>query len=149
MKMSRCFCVPVSRISTSMFAGGPPYRPFRQRLSRAYRRLWRQFADHTMNTATITDGVAKPGSRGFYVEGREDHLVPAFFENFALLPDFQWLDDLLSRLAIPHDGGISDAAWSYSYEEVLAGERRPRIADIVVMWRENKGEAILVIEAKR
>jgi hypothetical protein len=114
-----------------------------------YQRLWRQFADHTMNTFSNSNGVFRPGSRGFYVEGREDHLVPAFFENFSLFPNFSWLERLLARLAIPCEGRITSAAWSYSYEEVLPGERRPRIADIVAMWQDDQGKAVLVIEAKK
>jgi hypothetical protein len=114
-----------------------------------YRRLWRQFGDHTMNTFSDSNGVFIPRGRGFYVEGREDHLVPAFFENFSLFPDFSWLECLLARLGIPCEGKTENASWSYSFEQVLAGESRPRIADIVVMWRDNRGKAVLVIEAKK
>jgi hypothetical protein len=95
------------------------------------------------------DGLIIPGSsRGFYVEGREDHLVPAFFENFTLLPDFQWLERVLDRLAVTRNGGIINASWSYSYSELIPGRGRPH-ADIVIMWRDDGGDALLVIEAKR
>jgi hypothetical protein len=117
--------------------------------SRPYRRLQRQFADHTMNTCKRVNGHFLRGPRGFYVEGREDHLVPAFFENFALFPNFYWLECVLSRLSVAWTGTITNAAWSYSYEEVLPGERRPRIADVVIMWRDASGDGILVIEAKK
>lgn len=115
----------------------------------AYRRLWRQFADHTMNTFKRSNGSVVPGSRGFYVEGREDHLVPAFFENFTLFPDFQWLQHLLARLGIPCEGRITGAAWSYSYSEFLPHLGHRPHADILVMWHDNAGKAVLVIEAKR
>jgi hypothetical protein len=115
-----------------------------------YRRLWRQFADHTMNTWTLDGaGAIKPGGRGFYVEGREDHLVPAFFENFSLFPDGSWLQRICSIAEIPTRGAIEQLAWSYSYEEVLPGERRPRIADVTIMWRDELGKAVAVIEAKK
>ena len=115
----------------------------------AYRRLWRQFADHTMNTFAVTNGIFAPRSRGFYVEGREDHLVPAFFENFALFPDFYWLESLLKQLGIHFEGSIRRARWSYSYSELLPGKEGRPHADIVVMWHDNSGKAALVIEAKK
>ena len=114
----------------------------------AYRRLWRHAADHTMNTFKSLNGCAVLGNRGFYVEGREDHLVPAFFENFTLFADFRWLQQLLARLAIPSDGTITNAAWNYSYSELLPGKGRPH-ADIVLMWRDRSGSAVLVLEAKK
>jgi len=115
-----------------------------------YRRLWRQFADHTMNTwVDNPDGTTKPGSRGFYIEKREDHLVPAFFENFALFLDGLWLQQICAISGIRTSGPITKLAWSYSYEEVLVGERRPRIADVTIMWRDDLGEAVAVIEAKK
>jgi hypothetical protein len=115
----------------------------------AYKRLWRQFADHTMNTFAAENGLFSPRNRGFYVEGREDHLVPAFFENFVLFPDFLWLEDLLSRLGIHHQGGITNARWSYSYSELLpANGGRPH-ADLVVMWQDDIGNGVLAIEGKK
>jgi hypothetical protein len=114
----------------------------------AYRRLWRQFADHTMNTFAVNKGIFAPRNRGFYVEGREDHLVPSFFENFALFPDFHWLECLLTRLAIHCEGGIRTARWCYSYSELLAEGGRPH-ADIVMMWQDNSGKAVMAIETKK
>jgi hypothetical protein len=115
----------------------------------AYRRLWRQFADHTMNTFVVTDGLFAPRNRGFYVEGREDHLVPCFFENFALFPEFIWLERILSRLGIPFEGEIINARWGYSYSELLpTNEGRPH-ADIVMMWQDDRGRAVVAIETKK
>jgi hypothetical protein len=103
-----------------------------------------------MNTWSESGGLIKPGSRGFYIEGREDHLVPSFFENFALFSEFTWLEQLIAKMEIPYVTPIRAARWSYSYEEVPLNERRPRIADILLMWRDASDEdAILAIEAKK
>jgi len=115
----------------------------------AYRRLWRQFADHTMNTFAFNDGIFAPRNRGFYVEGHEDHLVPAIFENFTLFPDFYWLECLLARLAILCDGPVGEVRWSYSYSELLPDKEGRPHADIVMMWRDNSGEAVMAIETKK
>jgi hypothetical protein len=121
-----------------------------KRESAAYHRLWRQFADHTMNTFTVGEGgKVRPGNRGFYVEGREDHLVPAFFENFSMFSDFRWLELLLKRLEIPFKDRIKNAAWSYSYSEFLPSHGCRPHADIVLMWRDAAGVAVLAIEAKK
>ena len=115
----------------------------------AYKRLWRQFADHTMNTFAAENGVFSPRNRGFYVEGREDHLVPAFFENFTLFPDFRWLENVLSRLGINHQGSIRNARWSYSYSELLPHNGgRPHV-DLIVMWQDDRGNGVLAIETKK
>jgi hypothetical protein len=114
----------------------------------AYRRLSRHFADHTMNAFRNSTDPIVLGSRGFYVEGREDHLVPAVFENFSMFPNFQWLEQLLASFSIPFEGEITKAAWSYSYSELLPGKGRPH-ADIVICWRDQGGRAVLVIEAKK
>jgi hypothetical protein len=119
------------------------------RLSLAYRRLKRQFADHTMNTWTACGDAIRPGGRGFYVEGREDHLVPAFFEDFSLFPDFGWFEDLLRLADVPTRGAITRLAWSYSYESRVLSETRPRIADVVFMWEDRGGKGVLVVEAKK
>lgn len=120
-----------------------------QKGSAPYNRLWRQFADHTMNTVRQEGNTFKVGGRGFYVEGREDHAVPAFFENFTLYPTNVWFERILERLGIRCMGSVHRIAWAYSHEETLLGERRCRIADIVFSWRDDDGDALLVIEAKK
>lgn len=113
----------------------------------AYRRLRRQFADHTMNTWRETDEGVRPGGRGFYVEGREDHLVPAAVENFAMFSDTVWFEEILRQVGHPPVGSVEDVNWTYSYEEKFPDSIR--IADIVFMWRDAGGEAVLVFEAKK
>jgi hypothetical protein len=103
-----------------------------------------------MNTWTsLADGRVRPGGRGFYVETREDHLVTSFFEDFSMFAGSLWICEIIRACGISFAGTISDFSWSYSYEEVLSGERRPRIADVVIVWRDDLGKAVLVIEAKR
>ncbi|MFT3810754.1 MAG: hypothetical protein QM698_12615 [Micropepsaceae bacterium] len=116
--------------------------------TQSYRALRRHWADHTMNALTRRNGVLRPGNRGAYVEGREDHLTPALFHIWAALPEAIAAKHLLGCWNIPH-GAVSDMRIAYSWEQKRAANLRPDIADIVVSWRDDLGDAVLVIEAKR
>lgn len=113
----------------------------------ALRRVW---FDHTMNTfKEAPDGSLQPGARGFYTEGTEDHLTPAVFQTWAALGTPQaWLPRLLELFGLAPAGQVEAARWCYFFEEYTADGKRP-IADIVLAWRDEAGEAVLVIEAKR
>jgi hypothetical protein len=106
----------------------------------AYRRLMRVFGDHTIGPA-----------QSAYSATSERHLVASFFENFALDKEYRWIQRLALRLNMLC-GTIHNAAWSYEYEDQLAISKRnggPGIADVVVSWRDDAGDAVVVIEAKK
>jgi hypothetical protein len=114
-----------------------------------YQMLKRLWADHTMNCLSNKTGDWKlASSRGFYVQGREDHITPALFHIWAAFPDSSWVASLLDLWAIPHRH-VRSAKWSYSWEQKRDLSRRPDITDIVVCWEDEQGQAVLVIEAKR
>lgn len=117
-------------------------------LSPGYHRLRRVWFDHTMNTfKQLSDSTWRPNARGFYTEGTEDHVTPILFETFSVLPETLWVPALLSRMGISVDGSIKRANWCYSFEQAYEG-RKFCIADIVLAWEDNAGQAVLVIEAK-
>ncbi len=107
-----------------------------------YQRIMRLYADHTLN------GLNGQTGRSVYKEGGEDHLVLSFFENFVVDQRHEWIGRIAQRLGLLQ-GKILAANWSYAFEERLSGEARPRIADLVLHWRDNSGNAVVVIEAKR
>lgn len=118
------------------------------REDRNYHGLKRVWFDHTMNTfKTLPDGTIKPGSRGFYVEGREDHITPIVFQNWALYPDAEWVEPFLRLFGASPIGDVYRAAWCPSYEASFNGGKR--IIDVVVSWEDEDGLAAIVIEAKR
>lgn len=119
------------------------------REERAYGMLRRQWADHTMNTLIRKGDKLAPGSRGAYVEGREDHITPCLFQIWAAFPGTTWVPRLLSLWNLEPEGDVTAVRWSFSWEERRVGETRPSITDIVVHWRDRRGDAVLVIEAKR
>lgn len=115
----------------------------------AYEILKRQWCDHTMNCLGQDGrGWKLLSSRGFYVQDREDHVTIALFHVWAALPTQAWVGLLLDLWSVPH-GRIQDANWSYSWEERPAQGSRPLVADIVLSWRDENGDGVLVIEAKR
>ncbi len=121
----------------------------RTREDHAYRMLKRQWADHTMNTLVRKGDTLSPGSRGTYVEGREDHITPCLFQIWAAFPGTSWVSRMLSLWNVEPEGEVTAVRWSYSWEERRIGETRPNITDIVVQWRDRRGDGVLVIEAKR
>jgi len=121
----------------------------RSREDHAYAVLKRQWADHTMNTIRREGEGWRPGSRGTYVVGREDHITPVLFQIWAAFPDTSWVSQLLALWRIVPVGEVVAVRWSYSWEEKRAHGMRPDITDIVISWRDQQGDAALVIEAKR
>lgn len=119
----------------------------RTREDQAYGMLRRQWADHTMNTLIRKGDRVVPGSRGMYVEGREDHITPCLFQIWAAFPGTAWVPRLLALWNVVPEGDVTAVRWSYSWEERRIGEKS--ITDIVVNWRDRRGDAVLVIEAKR
>lgn len=112
------------------------------RADSSYARVMRVCADHTLNSPSGTS------NRSVYKHGGEDHLVLAFFENFAIDTEGTWIAWLGDRLKM-RAGKVTAFNWSYSFEERVRGEARPRIADIIVCWKDDHGTAVIVIEAKR
>lgn len=121
----------------------------RSREDHGYAVLKRQWADHTMNTIRREGDAWRVGSRGAYVEGREDHITPALFQIWAAFPGASWAARLLSLWGIVPEGDVTAVRWSYSWEQKRALGMRPDITDIVVQWRDRGGFGALVIEAKR
>jgi hypothetical protein len=116
------------------------------RESPAYAALRRVFADHTMNTIRVqADGSVASGPRGVYRTETEDHLTVVLFECWSLFPDPGWLPDFLKACGAPLAGDVHHVGWSYAFEQV----KGMGIADVVVGYRDDAGEAVLVIEAKR
>lgn len=114
-----------------------------------YHVLRRQWADHTMNCIGEGPGGWRLKSgRGFYVEGREDHVTPVLFHIWAAIPNPSWVGSLLALLNIPHST-VRRVRWSYSWEQRRDGAARPDITDIVLCWEDDDGLAVLVVEAKR
>lgn len=107
-----------------------------------YQRIMRLYADHTLN------GLNGCTNRSVYKDGGEDHLVLSFFENFVVDLKHMWVSRIAERLGLLA-GSVSVAKWSYAYEERVFGETRPRIADLVLHWKDDRGDAAVVIEAKR
>ncbi len=121
----------------------------RSREDHAYAVLKRQWADHTMNTVRRDGEGWLPGSRGAYVEGREDHITPALFQMWAAFPGSSWVPRLLALWRMAPVGDVTAVRWSYSWEQKRARGMRPDITDIVINWRDQQGDAVLIIEAKR
>jgi hypothetical protein len=119
------------------------------RESHTYRMLKRVWFDHTMNTFRVEpDGTLKPNGRNFYTAGKEDHITPALFQTFAMFEDHsKWLPQSLELFGIETVGRVASASWSYLFEEIYEG-RKFCIADIVLSWRDDAGEAVLVLEVK-
>jgi len=105
--------------------------------------------DHTMNCLSGSAGSWKlSSSRGFYVEGREDHITTVLFHIWALFPDFRWVGRLLDLWNVSH-ADILRARWSYSWEQKRDKASRPDICDIVLSYEDEVGQGIIVIESKR
>ncbi len=117
--------------------------------SREDRMLRRVWADHTMNTLRLgADGSVTPNARSFYVEGNEDHVVPALFQTWAILPaPAAWAPDLLSALGVEAVGEVRTVRWSYLFEQPYDGKKFC-IADIVLFWQDDAGASAVVIETK-
>ena len=111
----------------------------------ALRRLW---WDHTMNTyKELEPGLFRPGNRGFYTEGSEDHVTPAVFHSWALFPTSCWVPALLESVGVTAIGEVKRVRWSFAFEQIYEG-RRFCIADIVLTWEDDGGQAVLVLEGK-
>jgi hypothetical protein len=95
-----------------------------------------------------TDGSWLANARGYYIEGTEDQLTPSLFETFTVLPVAAWVPAIMSRQGVQVAGTVKRARWCYAFEDPNAS-RGFRIADIVLCWEDDAGQAILVIEAKR
>ncbi len=115
----------------------------------AYRVLKRVWFDHTMNTFRIElGGTLKPNGRNFYTAGKEDHITPVLFQTFTIFEDHaRWVPQLLALFGLQPTGAVRGASWSYLFEEFYDG-RKFCIADIVLSWHDDAGEAVLVLEAK-
>jgi hypothetical protein len=112
-----------------------------------YSALKRQWFDHTMNCLSGGPGDWKlKSSRGFYVQGHEDHIAPVLFHIWASFPDAAWVGPLLDLWDIAH-GVVRRVQWSYSWEQRTNGKNP--ITDIVLCWEDSDGQAVVVIEAKR
>jgi len=108
-----------------------------------------------MNTFKHLTGNAiapKSPRGGFYVEDKEDHITTVLFQNWALYPNSFWLKPLLDACLIDSDS-VSAVRWSYAYVGHLDGKetknKRERAVDIVLMFRDRHGDAVIVFEAKK
>lgn len=115
----------------------------------ALRRVW---ADNTINTVYEDEdgGLRSKAKRGIYRTDSEDHLMVALFENWAALPDCSWVTPFLGACGIRPNGDIQAVGWSYEYTQDRPGKKPGKLtADIVVCWRDQDGDAVLVLEAKK
>lgn len=105
---------------------------------RPYDRLRRVWADQT----SPRDNLHDPGT--------ERHLTASLWENFVLVHPSVWIPRLLRDAGLPLPSGeVVDACWSYEFEQSSPGTRRcEKIADVVVHYRDGRGDALLVVEAK-
>lgn len=118
---------------------GVPALPL-SRTSASYKALRRIWADQTINSRT--------GARGFYRWDTEDYLTPVLWQTWAILPDFCALADLLRSVGVPV-GHISEAKWAYACEEETGHGRAFVIPDIMLHYRDERGDGLVAIEAKR
>lgn len=107
--------------------------------SSGYRRLRHIWMDQTR--------VRPTNGHEYFVHEYETHLTLALWETFAALPVRLWLPRLVERagLTLPQ-ATISDAEWSYGW---LSDGVNEQIVDLVLNYRDTKGEGIVVVEAKR
>lgn len=110
-----------------------------RKTSAAYKRLRHIWLDQTR--------VRPKHGHEYFVHDYETHLTIALWENFAALPARFWLPLLVERagLSLP-DASISDVNWSYGW---VSDGADGQIVDLVLNYRDRKGEGILVVEAKR
>jgi hypothetical protein len=117
----------------------------------AYKRLKRVWFDHT---ETGSNDTLNP-----YNETHEVHLVIALFENWALFADgknYQWAEDMLSFFGV-ETFNIKKVGWSYQFNDYVTENGEPKkkspgefkIADIVFWYKDDLGEGVFVIEAKK
>jgi hypothetical protein len=105
----------------------------------AYAALKRMWADAT---------ILKRG--GFYRADSEDHIMVVLFENWAAMPDCSWVGSFVESCGAGVSGKVVEAGWSFEYTQNRPGQSPPKLTcDIVVWWRDNAGEAVLVLEAKK
>lgn len=81
----------------------------------------------------------------------EAHLVCTLFENMVLFPPGAWVPQLIEdagATSVPKN--VQSCRWSYEFEddENLKNGRAP-IADLVLCARDEQGEFVVVVEAKR
>lgn len=117
--------------------------------SHHYHSLKRVWFDPTMNIVRRADGGGfKSGARGSYRERSEDFLTPFLFQTWALFGEEPaWVPRFLGLFGIEPVGKVSKASWCYLFEQPHSG-RQICIADVVFSWRDEGGEAVLVLEAK-
>lgn len=103
-----------------------------------YKTLRRIWFDHTMC-----------GGRGIYNLKSEDCLTVLLFNNWTLFPNNDWCKKFLNACNVNTSGEIEKIRWSFGFEEYLQNESRRPIADIVIKWKDEIGEGILIIEVKK
>jgi hypothetical protein len=98
-----------------------------------YERLYRVWGDPT-------DGVPPP----YYKLGKEKHLVPTLWENFALFKPADTIALLYRVLKFDAPGPANDACWSCEFNL----GHQDRQLDIVMHDRFAEGDEVLIAEAK-
>ncbi len=115
----------------------------------ALRRVW---ADPTINTVFVDDGgiLATKTNRGFYRKDSEDHLMVCLFENWAAMPTCDWVAAFISACGAIPAGEITAVGWSYEYTQDRPKKKPGKLtADIVLFWKDQEGDAVLVLETKK
>lgn len=114
-----------------------------RRQDHAYHTLRRIWGDHTL-----------AGARGFYRLGSEDHVTPAWFQNWALFPGTDWVSALVQEAGVSV-GKVKRVRWAYACEEVIDARLRPYhkrdfvIPDIILVYEDEYGLGLVVFEVKR
>jgi hypothetical protein len=99
-----------------------------------YERLKRVWFDTTRNN-------------WFYGMDQEDHLTATLWENFAIFDPRSLVPALVAAAGLPPVRDVSDACWSYEYEERVDG--RLKQIDVTLHYRDADGDGLLVVETKR
>lgn len=115
-----------------------------------YKVLKRIWFDHTMQKVTQdSNGSVTFSGRGFNNQKSEDHLTVVLFQNWALFPNNDWCVEFLNYCGAKTFGKVEKIRWSFGFEEYLQDRSKRPIVDLVIKWKDESGEAILIIEAKR
>lgn len=116
--------------------------------SSAYRRLQRVFRDQTLKISSGPEGAGHQ----FTCSSHETHYTVCLWENFNLFEPTLWLPELWARAGLATSiGAIQVCNWSYEWcaQRSDQGRRQERNIDVTLRYRDETGDGILVVEAKK
>lgn len=122
--------------------------PISHQDSPAYNRLQRVFRDQTLKMGSGPEGAGHQ----FTCSGHETHYTVSLWENFNLFEPALWLPELWARAGLSTSIGVIEVCnWSYEWcaQRNDQGRRQERNIDVTLRYRDERGEGILVVEAKK